>query len=50
MPNKDGFKLSKKCGKGHRLWARKGLIVCDACEVSIPSPARARRRANGQQS
>jgi len=46
---KEGFKLSRKHSCGKRLWARKGQIFCDNCQESIPSPARTRRRANGQQ-
>jgi hypothetical protein len=46
---KDGFKLSKKHSCGRRMWVRKGVVYCDFCDESRPSPARAKRRANGQQ-
>jgi len=45
---KEGFKLSKKCECGKRLWARKSAIICDGCKTSKPSPTKARRRENGQ--
>lgn len=45
---KEGYKLTKKDAAGHRLWARKGQIVCDICKTSKTSPARERRKVNGQ--
>lgn len=34
MPKKRGFKLTKRCDQGHRLWAFRGRIMCktDGCK------------------